>query len=444
MHWFWPGCRSQLCFRARRTQVRPGHKVAWQVTILPTQPNPFNQEWNFRVQRQMGNAASLPVASAHKPQPDAHAVMLAVHFGYEAMEEFMDRRLVLKSLGFAGLSAAAASGLMRGASSALAQSSMHFDGGTGAFEWGNPVLDMHFHCRETPEACLQHLDGAGITMANLLTNASAEPQFGGPGKQLEVAGLTIGRYLGRFFLFTSADDTRPDVVEILKRTAAAGTRGFGELSVFNMAIDGPEMGRIYDLAAEMQVPVLMHYQDYSPDASHAFQPPVGFTRPQFARLVNALKNHPKTIFIGHGPAFWGNLGPEGYSLNYPSGPIKPGGLTQSFLDEYPNLYGGLDAASGINALYRDPEFSKAFLVKHQNKLMFGSDCGCTDGHGGGGRYGAPPPSGTKGLSPFITLVAGKCLARVQLAQLKQLASPEVFRKITWENGLTLVRLSELA
>ncbi|MDR3573915.1 MAG: hypothetical protein P4L50_08640, partial [Anaerolineaceae bacterium] len=102
------------------------------------------------------------------------------------------------------------------------------------------------------------------------------------------------------------------------------------------------------------------------------------------RLENALKTHPKTIFIGHGPAFWGNLGPEGDSLNYPTGPVKPGGLTARLLSDYPNLYGGLDASSGINAIHRDPEFSRTFLVKHQDKLLFGNDCGCSDGHGGGG------------------------------------------------------------
>jgi hypothetical protein len=72
--------------------------------------------------------------------------------------------------------------------------------------------------------------------------------------------------------------------------------------------------------------------------------------------------------------------------------------------------------------------------------MFGSDCGCTDGRGAGGRNGAPAPGGNNGDSPLLTLVRGKCLARVQLAQLKQLTSPDVFRKITWENGRKLVRL----
>ena len=47
------------------------------------------------------------------------------------------------------------------------------------------------------------------------------------------------------------------------------------------------------------------------------------------------------------------------------------------------LYGDLSANSGNNALSRDPEFTPAFLKRHQDKLIFGSDCSCTDGKGGG-------------------------------------------------------------
>jgi hypothetical protein len=59
--------------------------------------------------------------------------------------------------------------------------------------------------------------------------------------------------------------------------------------------------------------------------------------------------------------------------------------------------------------------------------MFGSDCGCQDGRGAGQTNPNP-------------LVAGKCIARETLTALKQLISPEVFRKITWENGVRLLKI----
>jgi hypothetical protein len=35
------------------------------------------------------------------------------------------------------------------------------------------------------------------------------------------------------------------------------------------------------------------------------------------------------------------------------------------------------------ALSRDLEFSPGFITRHKSKLIFGSDCSCTDGHGAG-------------------------------------------------------------
>jgi predicted TIM-barrel fold metal-dependent hydrolase len=264
-------------------------------------------------------------------------------------------------------------------------------------------------------------------MAVLLTRA--------PG-QLEIAKGTIGKYLGRFFLFTSVDVTRQDAIDILRKTGIAGTKGFGELSGVNVAIDGPEMQRVYKLAAEMQMPVLTHYQDYGYFSEHPLAPAKGFSRPQFARLEVMLKTYSKTIFIGHGPSFWAQISAEATTDAYSSGRVKRGGLSDKMLSDYPNLYGGLDATSGINALHRDPEFAKDFLARHQDKLLFGSDCPCIDGRGAGRNAGGQVVA----ESSLISLVTGKCLARVQLAQLKQLSSPDVFRKITWKNGTKLLRL----
>ena len=98
------------------------------------------------------------------------------------------------------------------------------------------------------------------------------------------------------------------------------------------------------------------------------------------------------------------------------------------LSDYANLYGDLSANSGRNSLGRDTEFAKGFLARHQDKLMLGSDCNCTDGHGTGQRSQEP-------------LIKGKCVARETLTALKQLTPPERFRKITWENGIKLLKIS---
>jgi predicted TIM-barrel fold metal-dependent hydrolase len=141
-----------------------------------------------------------------------------------------------------------------------------------------------------------------------------------------------------------------------------------------------------------------------------------------------LKEFRNTTFIGHADFFWANISGEVPSDNaYPTGPIKPGGLTDRLLADYPNLYGDLSANSGRNALSRGDEFIAGFLARHQNKLMFGSDCSCQDGRGGGQRSQAP-------------LIQGKCVARETLTALHKLAKPDVFRKIAWGNAAKLMKL----
>jgi hypothetical protein len=62
----------------------------------------------------------------------------------------------------------------------------------------------------------------------------------------------------------------------------------------------------------------------------------------------------------------------------------------------------LAANSGNNAMSRDAGFTTDFLKRHQDTLFFGSDCSCTDGHGGGV---------SQNNNPAAARLAGKCVAR---------------------------------
>ena len=86
--------------------------------------------------------------------------------------------------------------------------------------------------------------------------------------------------------------------------------------------------------------------------------------------------------IGHAQTWWANISADVPATDlYPKGPVKPGGLLDRLLDEYPNLYADLSAGSGYNALTRDEEFTAGFLERNHTKLLFGSDCPCLDGKG---------------------------------------------------------------
>jgi len=275
-------------------------------------------------------------------------------------------------------------------------------------DWGGPVLDIHLHYRAQPGSNLAHVEGCGVTRAVLLTDISADARAAAEPAE-------------RFSRFTSVNVTRPDASEVLRKAVQSGSLGLGEMKS-RVAADSPEMRRMYDLAAELNVPVLIHFQEVSQPLS------VGTYNTGFDRLPGLLKEHPKTIFIGHADAFWAHISTEvPADIAYPTGPVKRGGLTDRMLADHPNLYGDLSATSARNALARDPAFSSDFLSRHQNKLMFASDCGCQDGRG-------------TGQTNPLPLIAGKCVARETLTALKQLTSPEVFRKITWENGVRLLKI----
>jgi len=231
---------------------------------------------------------------------------------------------------------------------------------------------------------------------------------------------------GHFVRSVTLDPTPPESGKTLREALKGGAVSIGELK-FHLALDSPEMRRVYEIAAELQVPVMMHIQTF-PHFDGELPYNTGY--PQFDKMLRA---YPKTNFIGHGDLFWAHISADvPTDRGYPSGAIKPGGLTDRWLSDFPNLYADMSANSGNNALSRDTEFSKEFIVRHKTKLIFGSDCSCADGKGGGV---------SQGNNPEASRLAGKCVARETLSVLQRLAPPEIFRRVTWENGIGLFKIT---
>jgi uncharacterized protein len=287
---------------------------------------------------------------------------------------------------------------------------------TPANEWGSPVFDLHFHLRPQPEANRAHLDGAGVTKANLLTRGAVVEQL----RAVQAAAP------GRFTWFNSYDVTKPDAEQVLTQAIKDGAQGFGEMK-FHVAADGPELRRMYALAADLRVPILIHFQE----VDHF--PNEGTWSTGYAKTFESiLKAYPSTTFIGHADAFWANVSADYHNeAAYPTGPITRGGVTDKLLGDYPNLFGDLAANSGNNAMSRDAEFTSDFLKRHQDRLFFGSDCSCADGRGGGV---------SQSNNPAAARMVGKCVARETLSLLKRTTSADVFQKIVWGNVHKLLRI----
>jgi predicted TIM-barrel fold metal-dependent hydrolase len=281
--------------------------------------------------------------------------------------------------------------------------------------WGGPVLDTHLHLRANADACFTHMQGCGVTNAVLLTPAADQ----------ERAKAEMERRPGHFVRSVRTDPTQPGADKILGEAIRRGAVSIGEMK-FHVALDSPEMRRVYDIAAEHQVPVMMHIQTF-PHFEGELPYNTGYA--QFDKILRA---YPRTNFIGHGDLFWAHISADvPADRGYPAGAIRKGGLTDRWLSDFPNLYADMSANSGNNALSRDTEFSGRFITRHKSKLIFGSDCSCADGKGAGV---------SQNNNPEATRLTGKCVARETLTVLKRLTSPEVFRQVTWENGVRLFKV----
>jgi predicted TIM-barrel fold metal-dependent hydrolase len=282
-------------------------------------------------------------------------------------------------------------------------------------DWGGPVLDTHLHPRGDFEGAWVHMQGCGVSHAILRTRADAA----------DTAKALQQRHPGRFLWTASTDLAKPGAETLLTKAIEQGAVGFGEIKSHVLA-DGPELKRLFTIAAELGVTVMVHFQE----VPHFPGEPTWASG--FKRFRSMLEAFPKTRVIGHADAFWANVSADyADDVDYPSGPIVRGGITDRLLGEFPNLYGDLSANSGNNAMSRDPVFTREFLARHQDKLIFGSDCACADGRGTGV---------SQQNNPGAKRLAGRCVARETLALLRASTTPEVFRKLAWENGARLFRL----
>lgn len=154
------------------------------------------------------------------------------------------------------------------------------------------------------------------------------------------------------------------LVAMLKRWVDLGARGFGEHKP-GVAIDDPRNMQLYAACAELKIPLLFHVDNQR-----------NTDKPGLPGLAKALAEHPECRFIAHGPGWWASISGDATQADlggYPRTKVAPGGAIDALMEKYPNIYGDLSAGSGAGAIARDLEFGREFLVRRQDRLMFGTD-----------------------------------------------------------------------
>lgn len=281
-----------------------------------------------------------------------------------------------------------------------------------------PIIDIHQHVHYSgrpDDVLLAHQRAIGATTTILLpagspVNMGSTHDGVANGLQAEAFGNEACYRFAQAHRgeFTFGANEVPDLSEATARIEQYLKRGgvvIGEQK-FGVACDSPAMQRIYELAQEYQVPVLMHWQFDM--YNHGFE-----------RFHKMLEKYPRVAFIGHAQTWWGNIDRNhaDQTVMYPKGPVAPGGLTDRYLSDYPNMFADLSAGSGLNALTRDEAFTRDFIARLQDKLVFGSDC--NDREGGG----------------------PKCQGAQTIAVIRRLAgSKAVERKLLHDNARKLFRL----
>jgi predicted TIM-barrel fold metal-dependent hydrolase len=297
----------------------------------------------------------------------------------------------------------------------LAQSA----GGTAAFEG---VIDIHQHTNysgRSDEQLWAHQKNMGVTQTILLpaghpyerpsTHMGKSNGLAVQAGTNETCYRLVQEYPGEYFFFANETPDVADTRAEIERYLKLGARGIGEQK-FNIDVESPAFDVIAGVARGYDVPVLCHFQ-------------VGMYNHGYRRFWRVMEKYPSVRFIAHAQTTWVNVdrnAVDNPGALYPKTPYAAGGVTDQYLRDYENFYTDISAGSGLNSLTRDHERARAFLLIHQDKIMYGSDCN--------DRVGKPPV----------------CQGALTIAAIKQLApSKEIARKILHDNAARMFGIPPL-
>ncbi|MBI1374636.1 MAG: amidohydrolase family protein [Phycisphaera sp.] len=141
-------------------------------------------------------------------------------------------------------------------------------------------------------------------------------------------------------------DTVDAAVERLQREIRDGAIAMGEHYGRDMMFDDPKNLLIYAACEKVGLPVMFHIDENK-----------NMVEKGMARVDRVLDMYPKCNLIAH--AYWWRQ-------------LKD---ADRQLQQHPNLYADLSGHVVFDVLNRDRDFARAFCIRNQDKLLFGTDEG---------------------------------------------------------------------
>jgi predicted TIM-barrel fold metal-dependent hydrolase len=254
------------------------------------------------------------------------------------------------------------------------------------------AVDVHTHLdNDGAKKAIDIMDSVGVAaMVNLTSGTTTNFK---PGLKA-FAGRNRNRFAACVMLdFKGLDDKNwaKRQADGLERAVKAGAAGLKEVKRLGLdirfkngellRIDDPRLDVIWERCGELNVPFWIHVSD--PLAFHKplhltnercvelqVHPDWYFNKPGLPSkydllkgLNRVIKRHPKTRFIC---VHFGGLPEDPVTISH-------------WLDEMPNMYIDL-AARFVEFGRHHPEMMRNFFIRHQNRILFGTDTGVW--HGG--------------------------------------------------------------
>ncbi|MGC2423822.1 MAG: amidohydrolase family protein [Nitrospirota bacterium] len=280
-------------------------------------------------------------------------------------------------------------------------------------------IDSHMHVNFKgldAGGIVSYLDREGLSKCWLLTWEEVSPKAP---VYLHLSAEDVfdayRKYPERICPMYAPDPAASDAADKFMAWVDKGVCGCGELKT-SLPWDSPKLDRLLEAVNALGMPLVFHMESgglcYTPAGDNGFEKLVarmlnttrflgypgkvinflenvyaplrdknermrGFFpgyMTDFAALETRLSQFPRIKFIGHGPLFWKGISLEGDADGgLPRGRVVAGGISVRLMDEYDNLHADLSGGSGYMAIARDPAFARQFLIRHSNKILYGTD-----------------------------------------------------------------------